>query len=149
MQYLRTNTATRITVGPFFDKTDGITPETSITVTNEKLTFIVDSAGVPTLILDTAPTGSGGNNDMVHITGDDAGYYDLELTAADLNYLGRAKLALTDATVHCPVFHEFMIVPAEVYDTLVLGTDRLGVNAKQVNDVDLAGDGDATPWGPA
>lgn len=131
MQLLRTNTATRITVGPFLDKTDGVTPEVAITVTAEKLTFVVDTGGVPTLVLDTAPTASGGNNDMVHITNDDAGYYDLELAAADVNYLGRAKLALTDATVHCPVFHEFMIVPAMVYDSLVLGTDVLQADTTQ------------------
>lgn len=131
MQYLRTNTATRITVGPFLDKTDGVTPETALTVTNEKLTFVVDDSGVPTLVLDTAPTASGGNNDMVHITGDDSGYYDLELTAANVNYLGRAKLALTDAANHCPVFHEFMIIPAVVYDAMILGTDLFDVSVTQ------------------
>lgn len=132
MQYLRKNTATRVTVGPFFDKTDGVTPETSLTVTNCKLTFIVDDGGVPTLILDTNPTASGGDNDMVHITGDDAGYYDLELTAANVNYLGRAKLALTDAANHCPVFHEFMIIPEEIYDAMILGTDLLQVDLTQI-----------------
>src|SRR3972149_10144571 len=101
MRYLRYNTDTRITVGPFLDKTDGITPEVAITVTAEKLTFVVDTGGVPTLVLDVAPTASGGANDMVHITGDDAGFYDLELAAADVNYIGRAMLAITDATVHC------------------------------------------------
>jgi len=131
MQYLRTNTATRITVGPFLDKTDGVTPEVALTVTSEKLTFIVDTGGVPTLILDVAPTASGGANDMVHITGDDAGYYDLELAAADVNYLGRAKLALTDAATHCPVFQEFTILPAQVYDSLILGSDLLDANATQ------------------
>jgi hypothetical protein len=125
MRYLRTNTATRLTVGPFIDKTDGITPEVALTVTNEKLTFMVDVNGVPTLVLDAAPTASGGANDMIHVSGDDAGFYDLELAAADVNYLGRAMLALTYATEHCPVFHEFMIVPAAVYDALFLGTDNL------------------------
>lgn len=134
MRFLRTNTATRITVGPFFDKTDGITPETGITVTSCKLTLTVDTAGVPTLVLDTAPTASGGSNDMVHITGDDAGFYDLELAAADVNYLGRALLAITDAAVHCPVFHEFMILPAMMYDSIVLGTDRLDTNVTHVAD---------------
>jgi len=128
MRYLRTNTATRITVGPFLDKTDGITPKVAITVTSEHLTLIVDTAGVPTLILDVAPTASGGNNDMVHVTNDDAGYYDLELAATDVNYLGRAALCLNDVVTHCPVFHEFMIVPAVVYDALVLGTDNLDVD---------------------
>lgn len=115
-QELRTNTATRITVGPFLDKTDGITPKVALTVTSEHLTFIVDTAGVPTLILDVAPTASGGANDMVHITGDDAGYYDLELAAADVNYLGRAKLSINDVATHLPVFHEFMIITQAEYD---------------------------------
>src|SRR6185503_17489949 len=127
MRYLRTNTAIRLTVGPFLDKTDGITPETALTATNEKLTLMVDDANVPTLVIDANATASGGNNDFVHVTGDDAGFYDLELTAAQTNYLGRAMLAITYATDHCPVFHEFMILPAMVYDSLVLGTDKLDV----------------------
>ena len=131
MRYVRSNTATRLTVGPFYDKTDGVTPETALTVTSCKLTLMVDDGGVPTLVLDTNPTASGGNNDMVHVTGDDAGFYDLELTASNLNYLGRAMLAITDAATHCPVFHELMILPAVVYDALVLGTDNLDVNVAQ------------------
>src|SRR3990167_8610213 len=132
MRFLRTNTATRVTVGPFLDKTDGVTPEVALTVTSEKLTLMVDTAGVPTLILDTAPTASGGANDMVHVTGDDAGFYDLELAAADVNYLGRAMLALTDAATHCPVFHEFMILPAMIYDAMILGTDVLQAEVTQL-----------------
>lgn len=132
MRFLRTNTAARITVGPFFDKTDGVTPEVALTVTSCKLTFMCDVANVPTLILDTNPTASGGANDMVHVTGDDAGFYDLELAAADVNYLGRAMIALTDAATHCPVFHEFMILPAMIYDSLVLGTDVLDASVTQL-----------------
>lgn len=134
MRFLRTNTAARVTVGPFFDKSDGVTPEVALTVTAIKLTFMVDDANVPTLVLDTNPTASGGNNDMVHVTGDDAGFYDLELTAANTNFLGRAMLALTDAANHCPVFHEFMILPAMIYDSLVLGTDRLDANVTHIAD---------------
>lgn len=118
MRFLKSNTATRVTVGPFFDKTDGVTPETALTVTSCKLTLMVDDAGVPTIVLDVAPTASGGSNDMVHVTGDDAGFYDLELAAANVNYVGRAMLAITDAATHCPVFHEFTILPARVYDSL-------------------------------
>jgi hypothetical protein len=129
MRFLRTNTAVRVTVGPFFDKSDGVTPETALTVTACKLTLMVDDANVPTLVLDTNPTASGGSNDMIHVSGDDAGFYDLELAAANVNYLGRALLALTDAANHCPVFHEFMIIPANVYDALILGTAFLAVDA--------------------
>ena len=145
MRYLRTNTATRITVGPFLDKTDGITPEVALTVTNEKLTLMVDDAGVPTLILDTAPSASGGANDMVHVTNDDAGFYDLELAVANVNYLGRAMLALTDAANHCPVFHEFMILPAVVYDALILGSGN--IEAVLTSAYDKAKDDVLTPLG--
>ena len=140
MRYLKQNTATRVTVGPFLDKTDGITPETALTATNEHLTLMVDDGGVPTLVLDANATASGGNNDMVHVTNDDAGFYDLELTAAQLNYVGRAMLSINYVTDHLPVFHEFMIVPANVYDTL-FGTDKLDVNVSTVADAaQTAGD---------
>lgn len=118
MRDLRSNTATRVAVGPFLDKTDGITPKVGLTVTSEKLTLVVDTGGVPTLVLDTAPTASGGANDMVHITGDDSGFYDLELAAADVNYVGRAILGLNDVATHVPVFHEFRILSAAEYDRI-------------------------------
>lgn len=134
MRFLKTNTATRVTVGPFIDKADGFTPKTALTVTSEKLTLVVDDGGVPTLVLDTAPTASGGNNDMVHITNDDSGYYDLELTAANLNYVGRACLSLNDVATHLPVFHEFMILSAQAYDSLC-GTGNLSADVKAINAV--------------
>lgn len=133
MRFLRYNTAQRITVGPFLDKTDGVTPETGIDVTACKLTATADVAGVPTLILDAAPTAAAGNNDMVHIAGDDAGLYDLELTAADTNYLGRYLVSLGNAAVHAPVWHEFMVIPQALYDFWI-GADRLDVNVTHVGD---------------
>jgi hypothetical protein len=139
MNYLRTNTATRITVGPFLDKTDGITPEVALTATNEHLTLIIDDGGVPTLVLDANATASGGNNDMVHVANDDAGYYDLELTAAQTNYLGRGKLSINYVTDHCPVFHELVILPAQVYDSLILGSDLLDVNGSQLGGTNQTG----------
>jgi hypothetical protein len=145
MRFLKQNTATRVTVGPFLDVTDAKTPEIALTVTGCLLTFVVDSAGVPTLVIDAAPTASGGDNDMVHISSDAAGYYDLELTAAQTNYVGRAVLCINDDDVHLPVFHEFMILPANVYDSL-LGADLLDVNAEQINGANVTGDGNATPW---
>jgi hypothetical protein len=131
MHYLRQNTATRVTVGPFIDKTDGVTPEVALTATNEKITFMVDTGGVPTLVIDANATASGGNNDFVHVTGDDAGYYDLELTAAQTNYVGRARLAITYATDHLPVFHEYFLLPANVYDAWT-GAANLQVDAVKV-----------------
>lgn len=139
MRYLRYGTATRVTIGPFLDKTDGITPEVALTVTSCHLTLMADTAGVPTLVLDANATASAGDNDMVHVTGDDAGFYDLELTAAQLTYYGRAMLSINDVATHCPVFHEFMILPAQVYDSLALGSEVLSVNATSLGGVAQTG----------
>ena len=132
MRELRTNTATRITVGPFVDVTDGITPELALTAANCHLTLIVDVAGVPTLVLDTTPTGA---NVMAHITGDDAGLYDLTLADTDLDYLGRAMLAIVDDDVHLPVFHEFSIVTANWYDSKY-STDQLDLPTATQTQID-------------
>lgn len=120
MRFLRTNTAVIVTVGPFYDKTDGVTIETALTITNERITLTADTddGSAPTNILDNV-TGatSGTSNDLNYITGNDAGMMQLELSAANTNRLGRMMLAITDAANHVPVFHEFMVVPALVYDT--------------------------------
>lgn len=135
MRYLRQNTATIVTVGPFYDKTDGVTIETALTITNERISMTVDlnDGSAPTLVLDNV-TGatSGTSNDLNYITNCDAGLMQLELAAANVNYVGRAFLTITDAANHCPVFHEFTILPGQVYDSLILGTDLLDSSAAQL-----------------
>ena len=119
MRFLRKNTAVLITVGPFFDHTDGVTIETGLTITNERITLTADTddGSAPTNILDNV-TGatSGTDNDLNYITGNDAGMMQLELSAANTNSLGRMLLSITDAANHVPVFHEFMVVNAALYD---------------------------------
>jgi len=137
MRFLRTNTAVIITVGPFYDKTDGVTIETALTITNERITMTADTddGSAPTNVLDNV-TGatSGTSNDLNYITGNDAGMMQLELTAANTNRLGRMFLSITDAANHVPVFHEFMVLPAMIYDAFILGTDRLDTNVTHVAD---------------
>ena len=120
MRFLRTNTAVIVTVGPFYDKTDGVTIETALTITNERITLTADTdeGSAPTNILDNITGATSGTaNDLNYITGNDAGMMQLELAAADVNRVGRMFLSITDAANHVPVFHEFMVMPALVYDT--------------------------------
>ena len=119
MRFLRQNTAVIVTVGPFYDKTDGVTIETGLTITNERITLTADTddGSAPTNILDNV-TGatSGTSNDLNYITGNDAGMMQLELSAANTNRVGRVLLSITDAANHVPVFHEFFILPQAIYD---------------------------------
>jgi hypothetical protein len=119
MRELKTNTAVLVTVGPFYDKTDGVTIETGLTITNERITLTADTdaGSAPTNILDNITGATSGTaNDLTYITGNDAGLMQLELAAADVNRLGRMYLTITDAANHCPVFHEFEVVSAAYWD---------------------------------
>ena len=119
MRFLKTNTAVIVSVSPFYDKTDGVTIETGLTITNEKITAIkdLDDGNAPTLILDNATgAASGTDNDLNYITDNDAGMMQLEFTASNLNFLGRLFLTITDAANHVPVFHEFMVISASAWD---------------------------------
>jgi hypothetical protein len=135
MRFLRTNTAVIVTVGPFYDKTDGVTIEGSLTITNERITLTADTdaGSAPTLILDNVTGATAGtSNDLNYITNNDAGLMQLELAAADTNRLGRMFLTITDAANHVPVFHEFMVLPAMIYDAFILGTDVLDASMTQI-----------------
>lgn len=119
MRFLRKNTAVIVTVGPFYDKTDGVTIETGLTISNERITLTADTddGSAPTNILDNVTGATSGTaNDLNYITGNDAGMMQLELAAADTNRLGRMFLSITDAANHVPVFHEFMVLNAALYD---------------------------------
>lgn len=135
MQLLRQNTAVIITVGPFYDRGDGVTIETALTITNERITLTADTdnGSAPTNILDNV-TGatSGTNNDLNYITGNDAGMMQLELTAADTNRVGRMKLSITDAANHVPVFEDFFVLPQAIYDWLTGVIIPLPANATQL-----------------
>lgn len=135
MRYLKTNTAVIVQVGPFLDKTDGVTLETALTITNERITAIAetDDGAAPTLILDnitgaTAAT----DNDLNYITNGDNGMMQLELSAANLNRVGRFRVTITDAANHCPVVEDFVILPTQQYDSLFAGTDVLQTHVTEV-----------------
>lgn len=116
---LRTNTAIIVTVGPFLSITDGVTLQTSLTITNEKVSFVVDldDGNAPTLVLDNITgAASGTANDLNYITNCDAALMQIELAAANVNYLGRARLTITDAAHHMPVWEDFEIVSQQYYD---------------------------------
>ena len=76
MRFLKTNTATIVTVGPFYDKTDGVVIETALTIANERISATVDlnDGSAPTLVLDNVMGAtSGTDNDLNYIANCDAG----------------------------------------------------------------------------
>lgn len=135
MIFLRSNTAVIVAVGPFYDKTDGITIKTALTITNERITLIAetDAGSAPTLILDNIAGATGStSNDLNYITNGDNGMMQMELQASDVNRVGRMKLSITDAANHVPVFHEFFVLPQAIFDWLTGVIVPLPANMTQI-----------------
>jgi hypothetical protein len=134
MRFLRQNTAVVVSVGPILDKADGLTPKDTLTETGitGAIAYDADDGDALTHFNFTC-SASAGDNDIVAIG--HCGIWGLELTAAQTNYTGRMLLSLIDADVICPVFHEFTVLTANVYDSLFAGhgitADYLDVNVLQ------------------
>lgn len=122
MQLLRQGTASNLSIGTIV-AADGVTPDTSRTVTNiTQLSVLKEgSAGLTSIIA----------NVFTHLAN---GVYKVGLTVADTNTLGKLDLFFS-ATTCQPKTREFMVVPPNIYDSMVNGTDELDVNIDQINGV--------------
>jgi hypothetical protein len=111
MLLLKQNTACTVKIGPFLDNGDGYTAETGLTVSQA----------------DVRLSKNGGNiaqkSNSTSCTHDELGWYDCPLNSTDTNTLGRLQLMVAESGA-LPVFHEFMVVTANVYDSLC-GSDTL------------------------
>jgi hypothetical protein len=112
--WLKQSTAYTFRLGPFVDSTDGFTPETALTIAATDVFLSKAGAAFAAKNEATALTG----------TGDARGYYTCVMNTTDTNTLGALR-------AHCyvagalPVWQDFMVVPANVYESLVSGTEFL------------------------
>lgn len=123
MQFLEYNTAVTLKIGPFVDETNGYTAETGLTISQA----------------DVRLSKNGGNfaqkNESSACTHDEIGYYDCDIDATDTNTVGRLVLAVHESGAR-PIRHEYMVLPANVYDSLIGGSDYLQVDSIQVEGAD-------------
>lgn len=122
MQLLKQNTATSVIMGAFVDATDGVTPETGVTLGAADAAEIWKE-GAPSVTDISGRT-------FTAITGAD-GLYELELSAADTATLGKLTIYVADTSVCRPVKQDYMVVPANYYNSMVLGTDKLEVDVAE------------------
>lgn len=118
--YLKQSTSVTLKLGPFVDSTDGVTSETGLTIAQA----------------DVRLTKNGGDfaqkNEATSATHDENGWYDVPLNATDTNTLGILKVAVTKSGA-LPVWDNFIVLPANIYDSLVGGSDKLEVDTVQVS----------------
>ena len=119
MQYLKADTATTIRIGPFVDDTDGKTAETALTIAQADVRLSKGGAAAAQ------------KNDATSATHDENGYYRIPLNATDTNTEGTLDVCVNEAGA-LPVIAKFTVLPAEVYDSLIAGTDKLQIDIVQV-----------------
>jgi len=120
MNILKQSTAATIKFGPFIDDTDGKTAETGLTIAQADIRLSKNGG-------DFAQT-----NNTAGATHDENGYYDIPLNATDTGTLGRLRVAVSKSGA-LPVWQDFLVVTANVYDTLC-STDSLDVNVTSLAD---------------
>lgn len=119
MILLKQSTAYTWKAGPFVDDTDGKTAKTSLSIAQADIKI----------------SKNGGSYAQSHnsagATHDTLGEYSVPLDTTDTNTLGTMKVLIFKSGA-LPVWETFMVVPANVYNSLVLGSAYLDVNTKQV-----------------
>lgn len=133
MQILKADTTVKVVIGPVVDATDGYSPETTLSLsTADAAEILKHDAGTVTDI---------SGNTFAAITGAD-GYYNLTITAAQLDTEGMLSVCIADLSLCRPVKADFMVVNANVYDSLYAAsaTDYLQVDAVQVSSDTTAAD---------
>ena len=121
MTWLKQSTAATVKIGPFVDSTDGVTAETGLTISQADIRLSKNGGAF-------AQT-----NNATGATHDENGYYGVPLDTTDTGTLGRLRVAVNESGA-LPVWQDFMIVPANVWDSF-FGADKLQVDA-----VELSGD---------
>ena len=122
-QLLKQSTAATIKIGPFVDSTDGVTAETALTISQADIRLSKNGGAF-------AQT-----NNATGATHDENGYYGVPLDTTDTNTLGRLRVAVNESGA-LPVWQDFMVVNANVYDSLIGGSDNLQVDAVQIEGSD-------------
>jgi len=127
MQEIQANTAIKVKVGPFVDVGDGFTPETGVTLgaADEAEVFKHDAAAV---------TDISGNTWAA--IGSCDGWYNLTLTAGNLDTEGLLDVIVQDDSVCLPVHCRFMVLAQAAWISKYTAKDSgyMDVNVKAISE---------------
>ncbi len=157
---LKKSTAVVVSFGPFVSPVDGVTLQTG-------LVSAIDHASTGIMLSKNGGALAVRHASVTASTYDAYGNYLVTLDTTDTGTLGTLRMQFAAAASCAPVWQDFMVVPAMIYDSLVAGTDALDasviqilgtavstpatagildVNVKKVNNVTITGDGSTTPF---
>jgi len=124
-RWLKQSTSFTFRIGPFVDSTDGVTAETALSIAQADLQ--ISKNGGAFAQTSASPT----------TTHDADGWYQCPLTATDTNTLGPLTVQIVMAGA-LPVWEHFMVVPANVYESIIADTQWLEATTLR-NDVTISG----------
>jgi len=117
--FLRQSTTITIKIGPFLDDTTGKDAETALTIAQADVRLSKNGGAYAQ------------KTEATSCTHDENGEYGCPLDATDTGTLGRLKLVVFESGA-LPVWHEYMVIPANVWDSL-FSTDKLQVDTVEVS----------------
>ena len=124
-QFLKQSTACTIMFGPFVDKADGVTLEVGAGIITS-----IDHATTGIFLSKNGGTAAIRHQGVTASTLDAYGMFKVTLDTTDTNTVGTLDVLMAEAATFLPVHKTFMVLPANVYDSL-MGTDLLDINAAQ------------------
>ncbi len=124
MQYLKVDVANTVTIGPAVAVGDGFVPVTGLVGASADEYEIIKHGATTTTAISAA---------LAAITSAD-GYYSLVLSSGECDTEGRMTLLINDDSLILPIRLEFMVVAANVFDSLfaVAGTDLLQTDLTEI-----------------
>lgn len=118
MRYIKQSTSVDLPIGPFLDSADGFTAMTGLTLTQ------------PDIRLKKNGGAWAQKNAAQTLSHEENGWYEVTLDATDTATLGQLMLNVSESGA-LPVWHEFTVLAANVYDSLIGGGDILDVSVTQ------------------
>lgn len=108
MRFLKFATAVDLPIGPFLSGSDGVTAMTALTITQPDVRLKKNGA---------AWAQKAAAQTLSH---EENGFYEVTLDATDTDTLGHLRVAVFEggSPTVVPVWEDFQVIPAEVYDAL-------------------------------
>lgn len=109
MRFLKFATSVDLPIGPFLSGSDGVTPLSALTLTQPDIRLKKNGA---------AWAQKAAAQTLSH---EENGFYEVTLDATDTNTLGHLRLAVFEgggSPAVVPVWEDFQVIPAEVYDAM-------------------------------
>ncbi len=125
MKLLKQSTSTVLSFGPFVNPSDGVTLVTT-------LVSAIDHVTTGIFLSKNGGAGAVRHASVTASTYDAYGMYLVTLDTTDTNTLGRLRVMFAAAASCLPVWDDCLVVPANIFDSLVSGSDVLDVSAIQI-----------------